>query len=46
MIAEAAADADKRLIQMDFRYQAADHPILLGYGESQYLKCGIYRVVG
>jgi 23S rRNA (cytosine1962-C5)-methyltransferase len=46
MITEAAADADRRLMQLDFRYQAADHPILLGYGESQYLKCGMYRVVG
>jgi 23S rRNA (cytosine1962-C5)-methyltransferase len=45
MVEEAAADADRRLIQLDFRYQAADHPILLGYGESQYLKCGIYRMV-
>jgi 23S rRNA (cytosine1962-C5)-methyltransferase len=45
MITEAAADADKRLIQLDFRYQSPDHPILLGYGESQYLKCGIYRLV-
>jgi 23S rRNA (cytosine1962-C5)-methyltransferase len=46
VIAEAAADADRRLIQLDFRYQAADHPILAGYDESFYLKCGYYRVVG
>jgi 23S rRNA (cytosine1962-C5)-methyltransferase len=46
VIAEAAADADRRLIQLDFRYQAADHPILVGYDESFYLKCGYYRVVG
>jgi 23S rRNA (cytosine1962-C5)-methyltransferase len=45
MIAEAAADAGKRLIMQDFRSQAADHPILVGYDESLYLKCGIYRVV-
>jgi 23S rRNA (cytosine1962-C5)-methyltransferase len=45
MIAEAAVDAERRLIQLDFRYQAQDHPILLGYDESGYLKCGFYRVV-
>jgi 23S rRNA (cytosine1962-C5)-methyltransferase len=45
MVAEAAADAERRLVQLDFRTQARDHPILLGYDESFYLKCGIYRAV-
>jgi 23S rRNA (cytosine1962-C5)-methyltransferase len=45
LIAEAAADAGRRLVQLDFRYQAPDHPILLGYDESLYLKCGYYRVL-
>ncbi|MDR2717545.1 MAG: class I SAM-dependent rRNA methyltransferase [Treponema sp.] len=45
MIAEAAADAERRLIQLDFRCQAQDHPVLTGYDESLYLKCGFYRVV-
>jgi 23S rRNA (cytosine1962-C5)-methyltransferase len=45
MVCEAAADADRRLIQTDFRCQAGDHPILSGYDESFYLKCGFYRVV-
>jgi 23S rRNA (cytosine1962-C5)-methyltransferase len=45
LIAQAAADADRRLIRLDFRYQAADHPILVGYDESLYLKCGFYRVL-
>jgi 23S rRNA (cytosine1962-C5)-methyltransferase len=45
MITEAAADAGRRLIMLDFRHQAADHPVLVGYEESLYLKCGIYRVV-
>jgi 23S rRNA (cytosine1962-C5)-methyltransferase len=45
VIGEAAADAERRLVQLDFRYQAQDHPILLGYDESLYLKCGIYRAV-
>ena len=45
MVTEAAADAERRLIQLDFRYQAPDHPILTGYDESYYLKCGFYRAV-
>jgi 23S rRNA (cytosine1962-C5)-methyltransferase len=46
MIAGAASDAGKRIVQADFRYQAPDHPVLVGYDESLYLKCGFYRVVG
>jgi 23S rRNA (cytosine1962-C5)-methyltransferase len=45
MIASAAADAERRIVQIDFRYQAQDHPILVGYDESFYLKCGFYRVL-
>jgi 23S rRNA (cytosine1962-C5)-methyltransferase len=45
MIAEAAADAERRLIQLDFRFQAQDHPVLAGYDESLYLKCGFFRVL-
>jgi 23S rRNA (cytosine1962-C5)-methyltransferase len=45
MIAEAAADAQRRLVQIDFRFQAQDHPVLVGYDESLYLKCGFYRVI-
>jgi 23S rRNA (cytosine1962-C5)-methyltransferase len=45
MITEAASDAGRRLIMLDFRRQPADHPVLVGYEESLYLKCGIYRVV-
>ncbi|AEF85020.1 PUA domain protein [Treponema primitia ZAS-2] len=45
MITEAAADAERRLIQLDFRYQGPDHPVLVGYDESLYLKCGFYRVI-
>jgi 23S rRNA (cytosine1962-C5)-methyltransferase len=45
MIADAAADAERRLIQLDFRYQGQDHPILLGYDESLYLKCGFFRAL-
>jgi 23S rRNA (cytosine1962-C5)-methyltransferase len=46
MIVSAAEDAEKRIVQVDFRYQGTDHPVLLGYDESFYLKCGFYRVVG
>jgi len=43
MVVEAAADVERRLIQLDFRCQAPDHPILMGYDESYYLKCGFFR---
>jgi 23S rRNA (cytosine1962-C5)-methyltransferase len=42
IISDAAADSGRRLYQLDFRCQAKDHPILLGYEESHYLKCGFY----
>jgi 23S rRNA (cytosine1962-C5)-methyltransferase len=45
IVSEAAADAERRLIQLDFRYQAPDHPVLMGYDESLYLKCGFYQVI-
>ncbi|MDR2759106.1 MAG: class I SAM-dependent rRNA methyltransferase [Spirochaetaceae bacterium] len=45
LITEAACDAERRLLQLDFRYQGSDHPILVGYDESLYLKCGYYRVL-
>ena len=45
MIASAAADAERRLVQLDFRTQGPDHPVLAGYDESLYLKCGFYRVL-
>ena len=45
MITEAAADAGRRLVETDFRRQSADHPILVGYDESFYLKCGFYSAV-
>jgi 23S rRNA (cytosine1962-C5)-methyltransferase len=45
MIGEAAADAERRLVQLDFRTQGPDHPVLVGYDESLYLKCGFYLVL-
>jgi 23S rRNA (cytosine1962-C5)-methyltransferase len=45
IVEDAAMDAGKRLVQLDFRYQSSDHPILVGYGESQYLKCAYYKAL-
>jgi 23S rRNA (cytosine1962-C5)-methyltransferase len=45
MIADAACDAERRLYRLDLRTQSADHPVLVGYDESLYLTCGIYRVL-
>jgi 23S rRNA (cytosine1962-C5)-methyltransferase len=44
-VAEAARDAGKRLRLLGARYQAPDHPILVGYAESLYLKALFYEVV-
>ncbi len=43
-IADAARDAHKRLRQVEFRQQAADHPILWGGAASYYLKFVIFQV--
>jgi 23S rRNA (cytosine1962-C5)-methyltransferase len=45
LIQEAAEDSERRIVQNYFCYQSSDHPILLGYDESLYLKCGVYTVV-
>ncbi|MDR0410508.1 MAG: class I SAM-dependent rRNA methyltransferase [Treponema sp.] len=45
IIASAALDAERRLHQIAFRHQPPDHPILVGYDESLYLKAGFYRVL-
>lgn len=45
MVADAAADAHRRLRLREWRGQAPDHPILIGVPETQYLKCGIYEVL-
>ena len=44
MLLEAARDAHARLTQIEWRTQGRDHPILLAAPETQYLKCGIFRV--
>ena len=44
VIYAAAKDAHVRLTQVEWRTQGKDHPILLAAPETQYLKCGIFRV--
>lgn len=45
VVAEAARDARRRLRLLAERTQGLDHPILVGYDESHYLKCNIYEVL-
>jgi len=44
MLSEAAADAGVRLRQIEARQQAADHPILWGVPETDYLKFYLFQV--
>ena len=44
VILEAAHDAHVRLMQVEMRTQGRDHPILPAMPETEYLKCGIFRV--
>ena len=44
-IRQAAQNAHKRLRQVEYRTQAADHPILWSADESYYLKFYIFQVV-
>ena len=45
MLFSAAADANVSLRQIECRQQAADHPILWGVEETDYLKFYIFQVV-
>lgn len=45
VVAAAAHDAGRRVVVLEARGQPPDHPILLGYPESRYLKCLICRTV-
>ena len=45
VVLAAAADAGRRLRLIERRGQAADHPILLGVPETEYLKCLILEDV-
>lgn len=44
VILDAAKDNHVNLMQVEYRTQGRDHPILAASPETQYLKCGIYRV--
>jgi len=44
VVLDAAKDARVRLFQVEYRTQGKDHPILPAAPETQYLKCGIFRV--
>jgi 23S rRNA (cytosine1962-C5)-methyltransferase len=41
MLEVSAADSGRRIRILEERTQDLDHPIVLGYGESRYLKCTI-----
>lgn len=45
VVRAAARDAKRTLRLVEVRRQAKDHPILLGYDESYYLKCLILQVL-
>ncbi|HLN65546.1 MAG TPA: class I SAM-dependent rRNA methyltransferase [Symbiobacteriaceae bacterium] len=45
VVADAALDARRRLRLVEERAQGVDHPIVVGYDESHYLKCLIYQVI-
>ena len=44
VVLDAARDARVQLFQVEYRTQGRNHPILPAAIETQYLKCGIYRV--
>ncbi|HEV7902451.1 MAG TPA: class I SAM-dependent rRNA methyltransferase [Pyrinomonadaceae bacterium] len=45
VIAEASADARRRLQIIERRIQSGDHPVLVGVPETLYLKCIVARAV-
>ena len=44
IVKSAAQDARVNLFQVEYRTQGKDHPILPNAMETQYLKCGIFRI--
>lgn len=44
VVMDAARDARVQLFQVEYRTQGRDHPILPAAIETQYLKCGIFRI--
>jgi 23S rRNA (cytosine1962-C5)-methyltransferase len=45
ILAEAANDADRKIVVVERRTQAQDHPILLTMPETHYLKCLIVKAL-
>lgn len=45
MIMHAACDSHRRVQVLEKRSAAPDHPVLLGYPKSSYLKCAVCRVL-
>ena len=45
MLTHAATDSHRRVQILEKRGAGADHPVLLGYTRSEYLKCAITRVL-
>ena len=45
MLADAARDAGREVVILERRGAAADHPVLVGVPETEYLKCWICRVL-
>ena len=45
MLMKSAEDSKKRVQILEKRGAAPDHPVLLGYPKSEYLKCAVCRVV-
>ena len=45
MIMHAARDSHKKVQVLEKRGAGPDHPVLLGYPKSEYLKCAICRVI-
>lgn len=45
MVMHAAMDSHKRVQVLEKRGAGPDHPVLLGYPKSEYLKCAVCRVL-
>ena len=45
MLMHAARDSHRRVQVLQKRGAGADHPVLLGYPKSEYLKCALCRVL-
>ncbi|MCP3979944.1 MAG: hypothetical protein GY716_11610 [bacterium] len=44
VLEEAAADSGRQVRLLEKRMQAKDHPVLVGFPESLYLKCLVLSV--